>query len=126
MIQNIVSRLSQNSYLLKGWSVLLISAMFALAANDTEILFIYLAYFPAICFWVLDGYFLHQERMYRKLYDKVSLLSDQDIDYSMNIEFARSQVVSWERVCVSKTVLLFHGVIIGAIILVTLVSILQK
>ena len=35
MIQGIVNRLSHNSFLLKGWSVVLVSAMFALAAKDT-------------------------------------------------------------------------------------------
>jgi len=43
--------------------------MLALAAKDTRFLFVYLAYFSAIAFWGLDGYFLHQERLFRKLYD---------------------------------------------------------
>jgi hypothetical protein len=50
MIQGIVNRLSPNSFLLKGWPVVLVSAMFALAAKDTQLLFVYLAYFPAIVF----------------------------------------------------------------------------
>ena len=57
MIQGIVNRMSQNPFLLKGWSVVLISALFALAANNTKILFIYLAYLPDFAFWILDAYF---------------------------------------------------------------------
>ena len=71
MIQGVVNRLSHNSFLLKGWSVILVSAMFAIAAKDSNMIFIYLAYFPAISFWGLDGYFLHQERLFRALYDHV-------------------------------------------------------
>ena len=71
MIQGVVNRLSHNSFLLKGWSVILVSALFALAAKDSQLLFVYLAYFPAISFWCLDGYFLRQERLFRKLYDHV-------------------------------------------------------
>ena len=74
MIQGIVNRLAQNSFQLKGWSVILVSAMFALAANNTNNIFIYLAYFPAFAFWILDGYFLWQERLYRKLYDHVRIV----------------------------------------------------
>ena len=48
MIQGVVNRLSHNSFLLKGWSVVLVSAMFALSARDSAALFVYLAYFPAI------------------------------------------------------------------------------
>ncbi|MDD5007970.1 MAG: hypothetical protein PHU49_09535 [Syntrophorhabdaceae bacterium] len=50
MIQGVVNRLSSNSFLLKGWSVVLASAMFAFAAKDSKMIFIYLAYFPAISF----------------------------------------------------------------------------
>ena len=71
MILRIVDRLSTNSFLLKGWSVVLVSALFALAAKDAKVLFVYLCYFPAIAFWGLDGFFLWQERLYRQLYDKV-------------------------------------------------------
>ncbi len=51
-IQAILNRLSQNSFLLKGWSVVLISALFALAASGSNAAFIFLAYIPAIVFGV--------------------------------------------------------------------------
>jgi len=64
--------MGQCSFLLKGRSVVLISALFVLAANKTNILFIYLAYFPVIAFWMLDGYYLrlYQECLLRNLYDR--------------------------------------------------------
>ena len=126
MIQGIVNRLSHNSFLLKGWSVVLVSAMFALAAKDSQLLFVYLAYFPAISFWCLDGYFLHQERLFRKLYDRVRELSEEDIDFSMNTQSVQDQVASWTEVTMSKTLLAFHGVILISIIMVTLISICLK
>ena len=123
MIQGIVNRLSHNSFLLKGWSVVLISAMFALAAKDSQILFVYLAYFPAIAFWCLDGYFLHQERMFRKLYDYVRQLDEDSIDFSMDVSIIKDQVNSLEKVVLSKTLYAFHGVNLVLIIVVTLISI---
>lgn len=126
MIQGVVNRLSHNSFLLKGWSVLLVSAMFALAAKDSQILFVYLAYFPAISFWMLDGYFLHQERLFRKLYDKVRVLSEEDIDFSMNTQTVKDRVDAWSAVTLSKTLLAFHGVLIVSVLLVTIVSIFLK
>ena len=45
MIQGVVNRLSLNSFLLKGWSVVLVSAMFALAAKDNQLFFVYLNIF---------------------------------------------------------------------------------
>ena len=74
LLQGVVSRLASNSFLIKGWSVTLISALFALAAAKADPLFVYLAYFPSLSFWALDAYFLRQERLFRKLHDHVRAL----------------------------------------------------
>jgi len=58
LIQGVVNRLATNSFSLKGWSVVLVSGLFALAASGANPRFVYLAYFPAFAFWALDGYFL--------------------------------------------------------------------
>ena len=128
MIQGIVNRLSHNSFLLKGWSVVLVSAMFALAAKDSNLIFIYLAYFPAISFWGLDGYFLRQERLFRALYDHVRTLGENEIDFSMNTNtsIVKDEVASWSAVTMSKTLLIFHGVILIVIILVMCISLIMK
>ena len=70
-IQSVIDRLSRNSFLLKGWSVTLISALFALAAKDSNKQYILLAYFPIITFWILNGYYLSQERRYSMVVPKV-------------------------------------------------------
>ena len=53
MIQGVINRLSTNSFQLKGWSVVLVSALFALSAPTSDQSFIFLAYFPAAIFWGL-------------------------------------------------------------------------
>jgi hypothetical protein len=123
MIQGIVNRLANCSFLLKGWSVILVSALFALAAKDSKIYFIYLAYFPAIAFWGLDGYYLWQERLFRKLYDKIRDTEPSNIDFTMNTSPVADQVDSWLSVTFSKTLNAFHGTIVGTIVLVMLIVI---
>ncbi len=118
MIQGIVNRLAQNSFQIKGWSVILVSAMFALSANNTNQLFIYLAYFPAFAFWILDGYFLWQERLYRQLYDHVRNTNEENVDFSMNTAPFKKQVSCWSEVIFSKTLLIFHGTVFGSVVLV--------
>ena len=118
MIQNVITRMGSNSFHLKGWSVVLVSALFALSAADTRPEFIYLAYFPAFIFWILDGYFLWQERLFRELYDHVRLLEDKDVDFSMDTSTVATSKITWRRATLSKTLRLFHGVVIGAIVLV--------
>src|SRR5947208_5879098 len=108
MIQGVINRLSQNSFLLKGWSVVLVSSLFALAALNSDPLFVYLTYLPVIAFWGLDGYFLWQERLFRALYDHVRKLEAGKIDFSMDTSFVKSQVASVLAVMFSKTLLAFH------------------
>ena len=126
MIQAIVNRMSVNSFLLKGWSVVLVSALFALAAGGSQKLFVYLAYFPAIAFWMLDGYYLWQEKLFRKLYDRVRSLDEHDVDFSMDTSIVRGEVSEWFCVAVSKTLAIFHGAVIGSIVIVMLVIISNR
>ena len=121
MIQGVINRMAGNSFLLKGWSVTLIAALFALAAAATKVWFVYLAYFPAIAFWVLDGYFLHQERLFRGLYDHVRGLEEDQVDYSMDTSRLGTINSSWAKAALSSTLLIFHGAAIGMILVVMIV-----
>lgn len=122
-IQNVINRMANNSFLLKGWSVVLISALFALSAKDTNPFFIYLAYFPCAIFWSLDGYFLRQERMYRKLYDEVRAKKQEDINFDLNASKFSGAVESWSATCFSITLRMFHGSIFGVIVLIMIILI---
>ncbi len=121
MIQGVINRLANNSFLLKGWSVVLVSALFALSAVGTQPVFVCLAFFPAIAFWILDGYFLHQERLFRALYDRVRGQEEAKTDFSMNTSVVSSEVDSWASVTVSKTLMIFHGAVLGSIGIVILI-----
>ena len=116
MLQRIISRLASNSFLIKGWSTTLVAALFALSAKDAEIRFVYLAYFPAISFWLLDGYYLWQERLYRNLYKKVADKNECDIDFSMTIE--STGMNGWAKSFSSFTVAAFHTTIVLSVIIV--------
>ena len=123
LIQGVINRLSTNSFLLKGWSVVLVSALFALAAADSRAAFVFLAYIPATVFWGLDGFFLWQEKLYRKLYDHVRMLKDEDIDFSMNTTpFKADGKTTWIKATLSKTLIPFHGVLIFAVVVVMVIT----
>jgi len=119
MIQNIISRLSHNSFMLKSWSIVLVSAMFALSAKDSNTAFMVLAYFPVITFWLLDGYYLQKERTYRELYDLVRVKDGDNIDFSMDTELIEKHISFWFDAVLSKNIIMFHGVVLLVIIMVT-------
>jgi hypothetical protein len=123
MIQGVINRMAGNSFLIKGWSVTMVSALFALAAAGSNPLFAYLAYFPALAFWALDAYFLRQERLFRKLYHHVRALPETAIDFSMNTSPFEDQVNPTILVAFSKTLRLFHGTVVATIVIIMFVLI---
>lgn len=83
MIQEIITRMANNSFLLKGWAITLVSGIFALSAwNNLGVIFYCLIYIPLFVFWLLDSYYLQQERLYRGLYDRVRKMEQNHLDAS--------------------------------------------
>lgn len=119
MIQAVITRMAGNSFMVKGWTVTLVAALFALAAVDANRFFVYVAYLPAVMFWALDAYFLRQEHLFRKLFDHVREAKGGTVDFSMSthpFDVGTTWSVVW-----SRTLCLFHGTITTTIIVVMLV-----
>lgn len=125
MIQGVINRMAGNSFLIKGWCVTLVGAIIALASKDDDKRFIAVAYYPVVMFWLLDGFFLNQERLYRSLYDAVRLKLEVAIDFSMDAKAVPpppgKKKPTWLRALFSRTLLLFYGVMVGAILLSMLI-----
>jgi len=117
-IQSVINRLSGNSFLLKGWSVTLVAALFALAARDANKNYFLVAYLPVLIFWIIDAYFLSQERKFRSLYDEVRTKREEEIDFSMDTRSYRTTRNSWERSSLSTTLLFFYLPLAGVMLLV--------
>ena len=110
-LQGAINRMSGNLFLLKGWTVTLIAALFALAAKDSNLIYAALAYFPLLTFWTLDGYFLAQERCFRALYDHVRTLDEKQMDHKN----------TWAGAMLSRTLVVYYVSL--ALILLALIAI---
>ncbi|EGR1463598.1 hypothetical protein D7151_06225 [Vibrio cholerae] len=117
-IQNVISRMNSNSFLLKGWSITLVSALFALAAKDANINYVLISYIVLPVFWVLDGFFISTERAYRVLYTEVSLKEESEINFSMDASCFSKGGNSWISGVISKTLIPFYGISIAATLMV--------
>lgn len=84
MIQGIISRMANNSFMLKGWSVTLDIGIFSLNYKTIEKGFLILLYIVIIIFWGLDSYYLKLERQYRCIYKMC--LNDEIDRFDLNIK----------------------------------------
>ena len=119
MVQGVISRMAGNLFFLKGWAITLIAALFALAARDTNPKYIIIAYFPVFVFWILDGFYLRQERLYRDLYDDVRRRDEGEIDFSMDTrKYNSNERNGWLCSMFSATLLWFYVPLIIIMILI--------
>ena len=74
MIQGIIKRMGDNSFLIKRWSIAVLAGILLLIRYEQvseSLLVNFLLCVPLICFWYLDSYYLWQERGFRNVYDSV-------------------------------------------------------
>ena len=116
-IQGIINRLANNSFLIKGWCVTIVAALTALSASGANQTFILIAYFPIFVFWLLDSYYLWQERLFRGHYDEVRQKNENNIDFSMKLSKEIQKKNSFIDTVFSRTILPFYLVLMVTIII---------
>lgn len=115
-IQRIIDRLSNTSFILKGWAVSLVAGLMALAASNSNLKFVLVAYIPIVVFWFLDAYFLMMERQYRILFSENVDLKKQLESFS--IRRKKGDICAYVKSLFSITMLLTYIPLIGVSIFV--------
>lgn len=108
-LQAAVTRLAGNSFLLKGWGTTLALAVLVLESKVGLGKVAWLAMLVLVAFWMLDGYYLVQERRFRALYDFVRL-SDEDLRFTMDVKLAK-HLPHYAGASSSFTVAWFWGIL---------------
>ena len=108
-IQGVVNRLGRNASLLKGWSmtVLVAGSLLMVRLRPDKPLLALTLLLPVIGFWLLDAYFLWQERLFREEYNRVR--DQEETDFAMNpMQHRHKPKRSWFSTFFSVTLVLFY------------------
>lgn len=70
-LQGVITRYNSNSFMIKGWTITICTAILALAGIWKEPLLSLIALVPITVFWVLDSFYLANERCFVSLYNAV-------------------------------------------------------
>jgi hypothetical protein len=125
-VQAVITRLANNSFLMKGWALTVAGLIFGFAADRGSWQIAAAGILPVAAFWGLDAYFLRQERLFRRLYDAVRRSEPGIEPFSMDTRGFRTAVASWWATLVSVTLLPFYGVaLLVGVILIVLVALHQ-
>lgn len=120
-IQSTITRMNQNSFQIKGWMITLVSALLALYASSEKVVYILIAIVPAIVFWLLDAYYLQQERRFRGVYNDVAGLSPDDSrinvrEFEMPIQKYQCGKYCYFNVLFSRTIFPLYGIVIVGLV----------
>ena len=111
IIQGVINRLGHDSFLIKGWSTAILAAgVIFIARNEIQNeYFLLLFSIIVIGFWVLDGYFLQQERLFREIYNDIR--KQETTDFAMNIgKHTNKKNCKHLKSVFSKTLNIFYGI----------------
>ena len=118
-IQGAIARMSNSSFLFKGWAITIAAGLSAFAATSRHgVLRVSLlgAISSSALFWGLDGYYLWVEHRYVALYEKVAAMEPDEIDFSMQTDKS-NPASEWLKACVRPHLVFFYGLIlIGEVI----------
>lgn len=118
-IQGAINRMASNLFFLRGWTITLVAALLALFVKGTDTGYVLIVWFLIFIFWILDGYFLSQERLFRALYNHVITLDEKDVDFSMNTDkYKNDKKNSWVCAMFSPTILIFYLSLLGITLLI--------
>lgn len=119
IIQGIINRLAHDSFLVKGWAITLIVVTLLIQGSEEKVV---VAFVPLVAFWILDSYYLQQERLYRELYKWVisNRLNTTEHLFDMNAARFKDRVHSLPQVMFSITLLTFYGSIALLLLLLIL------
>lgn len=89
LIQACITRMAQNSFMVKGWMVALCAVIIALLPEKLNIdvrVPCIVALLVTICFWYLDAFFLKMEKLYRWKYDWVIQNRPKTLNYAYDLD----------------------------------------
>ena len=127
-IQGVITRMGANSFQMKGWAVTIYAALLALYAGSSGCsrnTFLFVAAISTLIFWLLDTYYLQQERKFRGIYNDVAGLTGQDQQIEVRLfempiqkyNCKKDKKYSYWNVFISMTIwLLYVPMIVAAVI----------
>ncbi len=141
-LQAVISRHNTNSFMIKGWTITICTAVFTIAGTWKEPILALVALVPSTVLWILDSFYLANERCFVSLYTaaingyslnvknknllkkhqvaedgKINPETEVEIktaEYSMNfMPFRQIARNNWKDVILSRTIIWFYLMLTG-------------
>jgi hypothetical protein len=125
LIQEVINRMGNNSFLVKGWAITLVVATFLF---KMPLNYQFIAFLPWLLFWYLDAYFLRIEKLYRHSYDWVILNRKKSKEFLLDLNVKTTEMRFGKSVdpvlklMFSNATGKFYGLLFIMILIVVIIS----
>jgi hypothetical protein len=131
LIQSCISRMAQNSFMIKGWLITIYAVVLALLPEKIDLLLLCIVMaIVTWSFWYLDGFFLRTEKIYRSIYNWVLIerpKGNRKLLYQLNSQLFKDIIEPTEsiaKIMKSKTLITFYGIPFLFVIIIVFIQIL--
>jgi hypothetical protein len=124
MVQAVIARLGNDSFVVKGWAVTVATVLFGLSVNAKRPLLAVVAVVPTLMFWILDTYYLRAERLFRVFYEHVRTgragathlkMDATSPSYIASLSGKDAEAARWRKTALRPTLVwLYLGLVIAA------------
>jgi len=100
-VQAVIARHASNAFLIKGWAVTIAAALYGFALDKERPALAAVGVVVVAVFYLLDGYYLRQERLFRCLWDALTSgpESERPAVFSMRTDdYRHNDYPSWLKV----------------------------
>jgi len=114
MLQASITRMAGYSFVAKGWSVTLTTAVLGLAAKDGSGVYLLVGALAIVLFWLIDAYYLSLERGFRTLFKAAVARREADLSETFDMAPA-SGLAARVEAAFRPAVLMVHLTLLAAI-----------
>ena len=126
LLQGCINRMAQNSFMLKGWALTVLAGVTAFTKGENfsePITLVCGTIVPFLCFWILDAFFLHTERKYRRMYENMlAMRKNNIIDGQFELNPKKIDIGCFCKTLFSLTLSVFYGIPLIACLIVIIVK----
>lgn len=117
LIQGVINRLANNSFLIKGWMITVVMAGIGISVSQSMKALYIVTIVAIVLFWFLDAYYLRLEKLFRKHFDFVANAED-DLKFDMDFSKYQKDTKTILRIMFSSpTIILYLPILILTIVL---------
>ena len=102
LLQSCIDRMAKNSFMIKGWFVSIYAVILALLPEKVDVMLLCVVLIVVnILFWYLDGVYLRDEKIYRRIYQWVveaRKQNDRELMYQLELNLYKNKLGTMDSV----------------------------